>query len=465
MSRVFTQVRPSGVQADPDNVYYNATIINNTVQTNQQTNDPQVFFQDTRQTPLVRDSALYEVSVENFTLNGSTKTLPIYVPQINPTSASDVTTTSLTITFGLRTGSNYYTSTRPIVWVPENQASFTVIPNTAQPNQLAVDYYLCYSYSHLIDLINTALRQAYADVTGASGTNGTNGTTCPFFEFDQTTGLMSLNQDAVTSVSMGPTTQGSTTEPTFFPFGTALPQPYAMFGTTNATVSGFGTYQTSETSWVGFNANLEGLLTNFDTIYYGYNGKAFGGSTAGTVFNNSGTPTTSTQAYYPENIVVNAPKTNPLNYYTLTSVFPTASTITPAYIRQTQDFIATGSLWSPVASIVLATSQLPVRNEAVGAPVSLGTGNNVGGQAIGNFQKVLLETPINAVTADLWRGFINYQPLTPTFSSLDPCIDGITNIDIQVFWRSRLTNALIPLLMYNGGSMSIRLLFQKRRSV
>jgi hypothetical protein len=122
-------------------------------------------------------------------------------------------------------------------------------------------------------------------------------------------------------------------------------------------------------------------------------------------------------------------------------------------------------MWSPVASFVLATTQIPVRNEQMANPIVLGTAN-IGDQqaSSGSFQKVLIETPINALTADIWKGWVLYEPLIPKYSALDPSHDGIQNIDINVYWRNRLTNALIPVRLPNQGSVSFRLLFKKRIS-
>jgi hypothetical protein len=80
----------------------------------------------------------------------------------------------------------------------------------------------------------------------------------------------------------------------------------------------------------------------------------------------------------------------------------------------------------------------------------------------GASQKVLLETPIDAVTADLWRGFILYKPLTPIFSAMDPSEGGLMNIDLRLMWRNRLTNELVPISVYNSGTVSFRLRFVRK---
>ena len=111
----FTQKVISGSAADGDYVYYNATIINNNVSTTKTEQDPPVYFQDTRQYPLIKDTSEYVVSVDNITLNGAQKSLPIFIPQVKV--GDDVNLTIYTVSFGLSmygnasgtgTGSTYY---------------------------------------------------------------------------------------------------------------------------------------------------------------------------------------------------------------------------------------------------------------------------------------------------------------------------------------------------------------------
>jgi len=152
-----------------------------------------------------------------------------------------------------------------------------------------------------------------------------------------------------------------------------------------------------------------------------------------------------------------------------TSIFQLANpfTYTPiadaVFVRLVQDYVSTGGNWSPIASFVLGTSQVPVRNESMANPIQLGSAN-FGGQteSSGSFQKVLVEFSIDAPKADYLKGFILYKPLISTFSSMDPSHEGIQNVDINVYWRNRLTNALTPVRLPNQGSVSFRLLFKKK---
>jgi hypothetical protein len=445
----FADVRIEGSKAVPDKVYYNATIINNTISTTQGTNDPEVTFSDTRQTPLLVDTSKYQLSVENFSFSGVTKSLPLFIPQIEA-PYTNINNTIYTVTVGVFNGTSYAQSTVPVVWQPENVTSFTIVPQTGVSTiQLETDYYYMYTYTHWVNLVNKALRAAWTAVRAIfDARTETFGTQCPFIEFDELSGLFTLSEDAKTCMT---------------PVGTALPAPYD-----SCIAAATGDYQTGEYSYVGWNSNMEALLTNFDNTYYAANVAWLGSAGAYNLPENiidMGLPNLSTTSIVVgTGMVGTSLKNKPtLTSYQLTCPF-TGDAIGSPYVRLTQDYVSTGSLWSPIASFVIGTSQIPVRNEAMSNPIVLGQ-DNVGTQnsASGSFQKVLIETPINAVTADIWRGWVLYQPLTPTLSSLDACQDGLTDLDFFLYWRNRLTNALIPCRMYNEGTMSIRLLFERKK--
>jgi hypothetical protein len=246
------------------------------------------------------------------------------------------------------------------------------------------------------------------------------------------------------------------------PVGTSLPAPFSV------TYTAAGSYKAGEYSFVGMNTCLELLLTNFSAMYFGYNSVLWNGEsgiylpevvidTGLTVSLVSGTssnktPVGDTLRSLPKSSIVQL--ANPFSGAALADAF---------FVRLPQDYISTGSVWSPVSSIVLVTTKIPVRNEAAANPILFGTAN-VGGQSAsgGAFQTVLIETPIDATKADFWRGSIVYQPQTLTFSSLSSSQEPISDVDVLLFWRNRLTNSLVPLNIPSQGSMSFRLLFKKK---
>lgn len=462
----FTQQVTTGVEGEY--IYYNATVINNTVSTAQTSDDPRVYFQDTRITPIIKDTSKYVVSVDNFTINGGQKNLPIFIPQI--AVGTDINKTIYTITWSWTNGGNSVQATVPITWIPENQAQFTVIPTTATPGQLETNYYYVYNYDHWVNLMNNALTTAWRDVKYLVSVSAglTFGTTCPYFTYSPNTGLFSLHQDAQSAWLPKGTAAQADSAVSSASGGVSDPlAPYIPFGpTTNAA------YATSEFSFTGWNTNLDLLIANMDTIYFGGTSTLWATSgynyvsPSSTILAPSAVVWTTQDLFYPENIVNVVPSQdqNGSNVWTLTAPYSSPTTAaTPVYISNTQDFISTGSGWSPIASLVLVTSQIPIRLESNASPIVLGASNQGGQtQSSGASQKVLLETPIDAVTADIWRGFIQYKPLTPIYSALDPCHDGLTNLDVAFYWRNRLTNSLIPLENVNSGSVSFRLRFVKK---
>lgn len=507
------RVEIAGSAADPDYVFYNATIINNTQQTTSNVDDPTLVFQDTRETPLIKDASQYVVSVENFTLNGVTKSLPLFIPQIQA-NQSNPNLTIYTITFGLQAviaGTTWLSqATETIVWEPElvGNGLYVPAPTTAIPRQQESPYYYCYTYSHWCRLMNKALARAWQRVLesyqdAAAGvanvgpynvaTTGTlkgavayfPATLCPFFEFDPTTQLFSLCQDANSSTFTGLSATAVTTDQ--YPADNTLAQAalWGPYGQRTYANSAAGTaqhnsvsgtqealtsepYYLNEFSYVGYNANLEGLITNFDTRFYG-------SGTTWAVANPTGASPAPllTAIAVPENIVLCQPDQQYYNANIFKLIDPRtgepfsaangANTHYRVYCRETQDYTSTGTLWSPVSSLVIVTSMLPVRNEVSSSPVTYGTGNLGTTQgSSGGFNKVLLETPIEVFNSADWRDMITYEPKVATYTSLTSSQEPIQNIDLRLFWRNRLTNALVPLQMYNSGNMNVRLLFKRK---
>lgn len=488
----FTPTVVTGSSADGEYVYYNATVVNNSVVTNQRVEDPELVFQDTRQNPILRDSSKYVLSVDGFTLNGPQKNFPLYIPQIKP--GTDVDLTIYEITFGIYTqeltggvpdpvkgvqNGTWISVTIPLTWIPENYLrSTSPRPTTAFPRQQETSYYYGYSYDHFANMLNNALTTAWRDALYKATQLGTPinyGTKCPFFEFNPTTGLFSLCQDAQTSwLPFGTPARTSSQVYDANEGASDYMAPFTPFGP--STASG---YVTGEFSYVGMNQNLEGLLSNFDAFYYGYQNAVIDNSGTGAPATGFTYVETQSQAIAPASVVWGSQDTvylpefvfncvplpsDPASVFTLPAPYADPTTAAePVYIRDTQNYVSTGTLWCPLASLVLVTGTIPVRFEYTAAPIDLGT-SNAGGTTgtTGAAQRVLLEVPINALTADMWRGFIDYKPLVPLFSALDPVHDGITQLDVRLCWRSRLTNSLIPVKMYNSSSFTLRLRFARK---
>ena len=133
----------------PDYLYYNADIINNTTAdlvAGAAIADPQVRFNETRDTSLIKNASEYYFSIVRFTMDGPNKDLPLFIPDIQESTGQinpDLTTYSLaisyaqqwnvsggrTVTFSIRPQSRFiqYTSETqnpvlaPIPRTPSNQ--------------------------------------------------------------------------------------------------------------------------------------------------------------------------------------------------------------------------------------------------------------------------------------------------------------------------------------------------------
>ena len=89
---------------DADCIYYNATISNNSVSdTVGDSPDPQVLFNEVRQSPILQDSSDYMLSVVNFVSNAATLNLPLWIPQIQTSSQKAQFTGSINTGPGIMT--------------------------------------------------------------------------------------------------------------------------------------------------------------------------------------------------------------------------------------------------------------------------------------------------------------------------------------------------------------------------
>ena len=130
-----------------------------------------------------------------------------------------------------------------------------------------------------------------------------------------------------------------------------------------------------------------------------------------------------------------------------------------------QDYNSTNSLWSPVSAIVFTSTLIPVKKEYTGKPLVLGDNNvSLTINSASAFEPIITDFVIDQQyeKAEGWRDFTLYEPTAEyKMNSLTASHDEIRNIDIQVFWKYRLTGELIPLTMTNGSDVSIKMLFRK----
>jgi hypothetical protein len=114
-----------GTEADPDYVYYNADIVNNT--TDDQTaagdaiQDPNIVFNETRDYPIIRDISNYNFSIVRFTMNGANLDLPLFIPSIREgTGQTNPNLTTYGLAIPLQTSVVATGSPTPTLWVQQS---------------------------------------------------------------------------------------------------------------------------------------------------------------------------------------------------------------------------------------------------------------------------------------------------------------------------------------------------------
>lgn len=407
---------------DPDMVYYNATIINNRTDVLPvDVRDPQIRFNETRATPIVKDASKYHFSIVRFTMSGPNKDLPLFIPVIrtgasNPTNDVNLTIYSITLTATIG-GTTYTSGAVPIMYEPETLDQ--AIAQTPDPASLAIAgqdlstrYYWVYTYGHWLDLVNKAFATAHANIIAQQASS----VGIPYMVYDPPTNLFSLLTDS----------------------------------------AGFGKDHTGAERWeVYFNSDMYGLFTNFNNYYV------------------NGEPSNVPAPYGPISIT---PLTTPLpeatnliviqseaNQNVVNVAFPGATA--EYWWKTTQYCESTSSIWSPIESIVFTSALLPLVNEATGDPILFGQSNlgieNQNTQS--GFQPIITDIALPLTNACNYREFIQYAPTAEyRLASFQRSRQPINNIDIQVFWKNRLDGILYPVNMFNSSSVSIKILFRRR---
>jgi hypothetical protein len=416
---------------DPDYVYYNALIINNRTEPTVDTPDPVIRYQDTRQQPIIRDASKYHFSIIRANINGPNKDLPLFIPTIrtgaveNPTQDVNLTIYDITIsiTFNYVVGGNPFaftaTSRQPLIWNTETtdiaQAPVPLPSTTVTGQDVDSRYYWAYTYSHVLQLVNAAYAAAIADINTQ----------------------FQANYTAVGGWNLPGPAPAILTDP---PFMTYNPQSnlftlYADrqgFGGSAATT--FGT-NTQEQATLWFNGPMFGLFSNFNNTYE----------------NLSGGRTNRILIY-------------PIGYQNILNVASPPAPKAISYWIMNQDYPSTSSLWNPCESIVFTSTMMPLVFEQVGPPVAFGD-SELGqtGNIAAAFSPIITDIALTNESASDYRQFIQYIPSAEyRLTAFQRSKSEIYNVDVQVFWKNRLNGRLYPLQMFNGSSVSVKMMFRRR---
>lgn len=483
-----------GTSQDPNYIYYNCDIINNrTDDINQSllaSPDPQIRFNETRDTALVKDASKYEFSIVRFTMNGANRNLPLFIPNIQ-TGQTNVNLTTYAVSLSYQ--QTWNTNLGAITFNIAPQPSFvSYVPETQNPilaptprpptveQDISTRYYWVYTYQHWLDLVNTTILTAHQSLytqfqaAWAAYPGLTNA--FPYASF-------AAFQAAVQTPEI---VYGDETKPLFTIYAdsdgfgqrleTFTPIPY---------VAPNASPQTQPRLRMFFNTNMYGLFANYSNTYwnridipsYTYDGITYPGFPNNPTLAPGNPIYTYPLGYVPEGYVNEI--VFPNKFYQNIEDFRLApySGVPPlgyvpisaqkVYWRLTQDFKSVDSLWSPISSIVFTTTLLPVKTEAASQPNILGVGN-LGDSAPTSksaFEPIITDIALDtsAGGADDYRQFIYYAPNAEyRMSDLSTSKQEIRNVDIQVFWKCRLNNQLYPLSMFNLSTVSLKMMFRKK---
>ena len=404
-------------------------------------------------------------------------------------------TLTMTRTYNAGAGINHFSL--PIYWSPETDAPLPASP----PNTMDIatnDYFYVYHYGHWLGLVNTTIANIASSVNGVpststatlvTATSGTNVVSFSAYSSAASTPLyigmpVEVGFTTGTSVTGYITTLSSTTAGTITtttnlgvvtgPITLLKPRLYtnisqsanfSVFPPNNADADGtnprlkFAWDATTKlmniyantASWpvtpsrAGFTGSYTFYYnTNFESLFTGWHNQY-----------------TQANLNYEHQLNFNNASDGQLNIWSIPSGYPVGASSLDWVL--TQECNSTSTLWCPVDSIVFTSTNIPVRNEEGSAPIIYGQTNLASHGGSGSFGTIISEITKEMTDASDWRQFVFYQPTAQyQIASLDGNDVEIRNIDIFVWWKSRLTGQLVPLRLYNGGSASMKILFRKK---
>jgi len=141
---------------------------------------------------------------------------------------------------------------------------------------------------------------------------------------------------------------------------------------------------------------------------------------------------------------------------------PTATTKEVNYVQMVQE-ISSIALWSPVASIIFASSLLPILSTQTSLPKNIGNPNN-NFTEIGNNSNLLNAISDFSIAVDgnnQYRPMVVYNPaaeyrLIDMHSSMN-----LNRVDIVVYWKDSCGNTH-PCELQPGCSANVKLMFRRK---
>jgi hypothetical protein len=408
-----------------DQIYFDVTVTN----TQSTTTVPPIFYYNEGRTiPFVLNPEDYYLSILRFTVD--TGTLPVFIPVIQANQANpDLTIYSVTIQYTDPSLPNApFISQQFITWIPQDSSIKPVPPAPSQnPNgQQVVEtgYYNCYSYSYWCYLVDVAMRDAFDAIVAQATAVGLTipAQYAPVMTWDTSSSSASLFAQA--SYFTGAT-------PPVFQAGFEV---NPLFPATNPVQ-------------LYFNAPLFSLFSSFPAKYLGFQGVTLGRNFLFEPTTIGGTQTQTVQPPF------NAGQTFAIPPATQ----PPAWTACNIY----QEFSTTPS-WTPLTAFVFTSNTLPINPNQVSTPLVY---NNLQQVTFGGNNADTLNIITDLVSdTGTYKPNLVYEPSAQyryiTLFGNRP----LFNIDLQIFWRTKL-GGLLPFRLQSGGTVTLKIAFIKKDSM
>ena len=491
-----------GTFQNPDYLYYNASIINNSTTVSDETgatvSDPQVRFNETRDKEILQNAGEYYFSIIRVQMNGTGRDLPLFIPLIQSGSGSaDVNKTVYGLSFswsqrfsvwnGTAAVSRTTTVCPPVRFVQYESETknkrLAPVPSAValqrgDAQDISTRYYWVYSYDWWLRLVNRtilnpdelnegsgfpftccwgdtyqALLDAEPETELLFPTLGAFNSyvNAPQFVYDPVTNRFSLYGD---SDGFGPRLQAF------------APGPAATAGAPISVL-------TAPTARMFVNSNMFGLFANFPNVYWnpGLGESPFPGGLSPDIANGGAVPPVPPELVN-EYLFINKFYTNvadyrlspesgrsPLGYVPVEAQKP--------YWLMSQDTPSTDSLWSPIESLVITSNLMGVCSELTSPPVVLGFGNNNFSQPVSQsaFEPIISDITVDSsqLGSGVNRQYILWEPKAEyRLADFNTKGTAVRAIDIQIFWKCRLNGQLYPLQMFNLASVAIKAMFKHR---
>jgi len=415
-----------GDSKNPALVYYNFDIINSRTVDEGLLRDPNTVFNETRDQPIISDCSKYYFSIVRFTMNGTGRDIPLFLPRVQIGQGNrDLTVYSVGFrlevedTINGNQETNVFNVNRFVEFAPQLLSAVPAFP-PLETQDVDNPYYYVFTYEHWVNLINDTYNQLFND-------------------------LQILYDNWRASFAPPAPQRNLTTKPPYMKYN---PETnlfsifYDTYGFGGQDSSSFNLTNNKEQFTPFMNSNMWGLFGSFPAQYTG--GDVASSNVVGQ--NN----------WSIRLIVKNDLETN------VYKPLPAPSTL--SYFEMKQDFSTTGTLWSPIASIVFVSNLIPVLNEGTAQPIRFGEGNVLNStSSTSAFQPIITDISLPMDKANDYNNFVSYIPTAEyRLSSMSNSPQEVRNIDVQIYWKNRLNGQLYPLKLFNLSTVSVKILFRRR---